>query len=144
MLVVLVCGCPEPKPPAPVIVPPVAAVPDAQMVFADVGIGCSLNGMRFGADGWLYGAQPTMGRVVRVRLDGQTLEVLADGLSSETYGVALDATGAVFALGGKRVARRSEQIAGGRALAPCVRALRSPQAIGASGGRGRPEATEAT
>jgi hypothetical protein len=32
MLVVLVCGCPEPKPPAPVIVPPVAAVPDAGVV----------------------------------------------------------------------------------------------------------------
>jgi hypothetical protein len=49
-----------------------------------------------------------MGRVVRVRLDGQTLEVLADGLSSETYGVALDATGAVFALGGKRVVSVSD------------------------------------
>ena len=76
---------------------------EPQVVFADVGMGCSLNGMRFGADGWLYGAQPTMGRVVRVLLDGKTLEVLADGLSSEAYAIALDSTGAVFALDGKRV-----------------------------------------
>jgi sugar lactone lactonase YvrE len=74
-----------------------------QVVFADIGVGCSLNGMRFGTDGWLYGAQPTMGRVVRVRLEGQVLEVLAESLSAESYAVALDAENTVFALDGKRV-----------------------------------------
>jgi sugar lactone lactonase YvrE len=76
---------------------------EPQVVFRDVGDGCSLNGMLFGADGWLYGAQPTMGRVVRVKLEGPVLEVLADGLSSETYAATLDSSGAVFALDGKRV-----------------------------------------
>jgi sugar lactone lactonase YvrE len=76
---------------------------EPQVIFKDVGVGCSLNGMVFGADGWLYGAQPTMGRVVRIQLEAQTLEVLADGLSDESYAVTLDPTGAVFALDGKRV-----------------------------------------
>lgn len=84
---------------------------EPQVVFRDVGVGCSLNGMLFGADGWLYGAEPTMGRVVRVKLDAQSLEVLAEGLSSESYAVTLDATGVVFALDGKRVVT----IADGRA-----------------------------
>ncbi|MCU0696557.1 MAG: hypothetical protein MUC96_08520 [Myxococcaceae bacterium] len=87
------------------------SVSEPRTVFADVGTGCSLNGMLFGADGWLYGAQPTMGRVVRVQLDGRTLEVLADGLGPESYAVALDPRGAVFALDGARVV----SIAGGKA-----------------------------
>jgi len=75
------------------------------MVFPDAGEGCGLNGMLFGADGWLYGAQPTMGRLVRVRLEDRTLEVLAEGLSPEAYAVALSPEGTVYAVDGRRVVR---------------------------------------
>jgi len=81
--------------------------PDApsepEVVVAGLGEGCALNGMVFGADGWLYGAQPTQGRILRVDLGSGAVEVLAEGLGPESYAVALDPSGAVFALDGERV-----------------------------------------
>jgi sugar lactone lactonase YvrE len=75
------------------------------VLLKDLGQGCSLNGIEFGKDGWLYGTQPQMGRVVRVNLASGALEVLASGLSEQAYAVALTPEDEVFALDGKRVVR---------------------------------------
>jgi sugar lactone lactonase YvrE len=89
--------------------------PDApsepRLLAEGLGQGCALNGMVFGSDGLLYGAQPGDGRVVRLDVATGALEVLADGLSEEAYAVALDPAGNVFALDGERVVRVENGVA---------------------------------
>ncbi|HZH75365.1 MAG TPA: hypothetical protein VEY88_04985 [Archangium sp.] len=85
-------------------------------LWEDLGEECAINGMKFGRDGWLYGTQPPMGRVVRLNLADKTIEVLASGLSEQAYAVALTPEGEVFALDGRRVVRVLE----GGAVEPFV------------------------
>lgn len=84
---------------------------EPRLVAENLGQGCSLNGMVFGSDGRLYGAQPNDGRVVRLDVATGSVEVLADGLSDEAYAVALDPAGNVFALDGERVVRIADGVA---------------------------------
>jgi sugar lactone lactonase YvrE len=63
-----------------------------------LGRDCALNGMVAGPDGRLYGSQPTLGRVVAYNPDDGTLEVLAEGVGSRSYGVAFLPTGALLAI----------------------------------------------
>lgn len=78
-------------------VSPDGAAP-ARLAWERVGRDCALNGMVPGPDGRLYGAQPTLGRLVAIDPETGATEVLASGLGGQTYAVAFLPSGALIAL----------------------------------------------
>jgi outer membrane protein assembly factor BamB len=83
-------------------VDPTGATPP-RLVVEGPGRDCAMNGMVAGSDGRLYGAQPTLGRLVAFDPDTGALEVLADGLGGRGYGVAFLSDGTLLALKGEEV-----------------------------------------
>lgn len=69
-----------------------------RVVAEGLGRDCALNGMVPGADGRLYGAQPTLGRVVAVDPDSGALEVVVTGVGPRAYAVAFLPSGELLVL----------------------------------------------
>jgi sugar lactone lactonase YvrE len=71
-----------------------------RLVVNGLGRDCAMNGMVAGADDRLYGAQPNLGRLVAFDPDSGSLEVLAEGVGSKSYGVGFLPDGTLLALTG--------------------------------------------